>query len=169
MSKIGKEKIVQKIAKAVINVGCKQSRELISLYWKTEQMVRGKLESRDGMPNTQEDLKEIIVNGKVAESDEVTCEKVNGEVAASNEVTCVNGEVEAYKKVTSEKVNGEGEEINEVTCEKINEEVAVSNEVTCGESVREVEERTQDSVKSGTQENLLNLVNSSIAEMRVST
>jgi hypothetical protein len=88
----------------------------------------------------------------VAQSNEVTCEKVNGEVAASNEVTCVNGEVEAYKKVTSEKINGEGEE----------------KEVTCGESVREVKERTQDSVKSGTWENLLNL-NSSIAAMRVST
>jgi hypothetical protein len=121
------------------------------------------------MPNTQEDLKEIIVNGKVAESNEVTCEKVNGEVAASNEVACVNGEVEAYKNVTSEKVNGEGEEINEVTCEKVNGEVAASNEVTCGGSVREVEERTQDSLKSGTRENLLNLVNSSIAAKRVST
>jgi hypothetical protein len=57
MSKVGKENIVQKIAQAVTNIGYKQSRELISLYWKTEQMVRGKLESRDGMPNTQEDLK----------------------------------------------------------------------------------------------------------------
>jgi hypothetical protein len=117
MSKVGKENIVKKIAQAVINIGYKQSRELISLYWKTEHMIRGKLESRDGMPNTQVDLKEIIVDGKVTESNGVTCEKVNGEVTASNEVTCVNGEVEAYKKVTSEKVNGEGEEINEVTCE----------------------------------------------------